>query len=544
MKIHSFLIQVLMDDYNLASNLFYKKLVMQNKLQTYPVQLKPSDYADELSIKFVGKKINSTRKKKGQFFTSPQIARYMASLSNRRTEKIKILDCGCGTAILACALVEELIKSKKVSSIEITAYEKDSKLTSLAEKALDFLQEWVKQNYKVKIIYEVINKDFITEYNLLFKEKKKYELFDIAISNPPYYKLRNWNYETDDFNNIVYGQPNIYMLFLAVAMRLLKNTGELIFIIPRSFTSGVYFKFFRGHFFSSIQIKNIHIFKSRRDIFLRDKVLQENIIIHGKKINLNGNNPEVQITSSHGVKDLSRPQKLITKLKNIVDLSSNSKILHIPLSETDIKIYRIMKRWKGNFDKFDITISTGPIVAFRNKENIINKNGHPNDFPLIWLHNVRKMKFEWPESKPNKGQYIKSGPHDKTLLVPNKNYVLVRRFSSKDDKSRLIATPFYKDVLNYTVIGLENHINYIYKKDTELGKVEITGLAALLNSRIYDRYFRLFNGNTNVSVTELKQLPLPDYSLIIRIGRKILKDHTFSEHYLNEVVENILKIKA
>ncbi len=105
--------------------------------------------------------------------------------------------------------------------------------------------------------------------------KKKY---DLIISNPPYFKISKSDERAIIAKSIVHGQPNIYSIFLMTSAKLLTKNGEMIYIIPRSFASGPYFRLFREQFFKEILLKNIHIFNSRRKAFKRDKVLQENII--------------------------------------------------------------------------------------------------------------------------------------------------------------------------------------------------------------------------------------------------------------------------
>ena len=50
-----------------------------------------------------------------------------------------------------------------------------------------------------------------------------------------------------------------------------------------------------------------------------------------------------------------------------------------------------------------------------------------------------------------------------------------------------------------SMIGLENHLNYVHRPKGKLTHAEALGLAALLNSAIIDRFFRISNGNTQVS---------------------------------------------
>ena len=82
-------------------------------------------------------------------------------------------------------------------------------------------------------------------------------------------------------STVVHGQPNIYALFMAVSSVLLREHGDFIFITPRSFTSGPYFRRFRQVFFDMIRLTEVHVFGSRRDAFSRDEVLQENVIVSG-----------------------------------------------------------------------------------------------------------------------------------------------------------------------------------------------------------------------------------------------------------------------
>jgi adenine-specific DNA-methyltransferase len=111
------------------------------------------------------------------------------------------------------------------------------------------------------------------------------------ISNPPYFKLSKDDKKTIAAKELVSGQPNIYSIFMGIAAKLLSKNGELIFITPRSFASGNYFKAFRELFFNTVQIDKIHLFNSRKDTFNRDSVLQETVVIKAirEKINPNKN---------------------------------------------------------------------------------------------------------------------------------------------------------------------------------------------------------------------------------------------------------------
>jgi adenine-specific DNA-methyltransferase len=503
----------------------------------------PSHFADRLGV-YYAKSVNQEHKKtNGQFFTPVEIAGLMGTFTENSADIIRVLDPGCGTAILTCSLLEGLaVKNKKLRKIDLVVYETDSELIPHTKRALDYLQEWLKQQ-RIDLHYSLDTNDFIlenadclTDNGNLFSTTT--EPFDIIISNPPYFKLPIDDARAIAAKAVVNGHPNIYAIFMAIAARLLKENGELIFITPRSYASGSYFKLFREYFFKIIEIDNVHLFVSRKDTFNRDKVLQETVILKGTRKLKPNPKRSVIVSSSQGLKDIARPETKSFKQIELIDLSSNEKILYLPTSDFDESILRVFKKWNGNLNKYNIQISTGPVVAFRSKEYIQEnyENGTVFLAPLFWLHNVKQMALEWPILKPEKGQYVRIENESKGILIPNKNYILLRRFSTKDDKSRLIAAPYFCNFIQTDYIGVENKVNYIYRPKGHLERNEVVGLCALLNSVLFDSYFRIFNGNVNVSATELREIPLPPLEKIKEIGDDIILSNDFSVENTNRIV--------
>ncbi|MBP9135126.1 MAG: N-6 DNA methylase [Saprospiraceae bacterium] len=518
---------------------------MESKTTIKPLEGElPSHFADRLGVEYASKVSQEHKKQNGQFFTPSEIASLMASYGEFHGEAIRILDPGCGTAVLACALIEHITKSnKKLKLIELIGYETDSELIPISLESLAYLEIWGKR-LGIKIESKLFTEDFILHNADSLKEPD--DLFaspivpyDIVISNPPYFKLPIDDIRAIVAKVIVSGHPNIYSVFMAISARLLKLNGQLIFITPRSYASGGYFKIFRTYFFKIIEMDKVHLFVSRKDAFTREKVLQELVIIKGRRVSKLNPEHEVMISSSHGLKDIRKPMLKLFKHKELIDLGSNEKILFLPTSNSDENILNIVKNWNGNLQKYNIQISTGPVVAFRSWNFIQEtfQNGIEPLAPLFWLHNVNKMVLEWPISKPGKGQYIKIQNDSKSILIPNKNYIFLRRFSSKDDKSRLIAAPYFCNYPDSNFIGVENKVNYIYRKGGHLERNEVMGLCALLNSNLFDNYFRIFNGNVNVSATELREMKIPDLEEINLIGESIILNNNYSVEYLNEVID-------
>lgn len=515
---------------------------MGNRNSVQPIEQElPSHFADRLGVAYASSVSQEHKKENGQFFTPIEIAGIMASYSEFDGVSIRILDPGCDSAVLSCNLIEHIANTSKIlKTIELVAYETDSELIPISQQALDYLEKWGNQqgiNIKTKLHTEdfiLYNSDYFKETGDLFSKPVKQ--FDIVISNPPYFKLSIDDKRVKVAKVVVNGHPNIYAIFMALSAKLLKENGELIFITPRSYAAGGYFKIFREYFFKLIDLDKVHLFVSRKDTFSRDKVLQETVIIKGtKRIKPE---PYVIISSSSGLKDLKKPVFKIFPKKDIIDLSSSEKILYLPTTDNDEAVLEIFKNWTGNLTKYNIKISTGPVVAFRARDYLREsfENSTVRLAPLFWLHNVKQMILEWPIVKPKKEQYINIEEKSLPLLIPNNNYILLRRFSSKDDKNRLIAAPYFCNFIKADFIGVENKVNYIYRAEGHLERNEVIGFCALLNSSLFDAYFRIFNGNVNVSATELREMSLPPLDTIQEIGDTIIQSNDFSVEKTNRIV--------
>ena len=87
---------------------------------------------------------NEAKKEKGQFFTPVEIARFMSEQLSTEKEDISVLDPGCGTCVLSCALIERLVQLCTVRSIRLVVYETDSGVIAYTKQALIYLAETLK----------------------------------------------------------------------------------------------------------------------------------------------------------------------------------------------------------------------------------------------------------------------------------------------------------------------------------------------------------------------------------------------------------------
>lgn len=492
---------------------------------------RPTAYADRIGRWYAARVSQEHKKRFGQYLTPVQVADFMVGLCEIQGDMISILDPGAGAGVLACAAAERLALCRpKPSQLRIEAYETDAELAVLLEKSLWFLRGRLRSE-GVSVTFRVRNEDFIIrhaealdDFPNLFRAQTNERGFDIVISNPPYFKLSKSDPRAQAAAAVVNGQPNIYALFMAISARMLSAGGQFVFITPRSFASGPYFRLFRERFFERIQPEHIHIFESRRDAFKRDEVLQENVILKARRRDAwygKANGALAAISSSAGAQGLSSVTCRTVPLRSILDMGTADKVLRIPASEKGDRIIRMVHSWPGTLKAYGLEISTGPVVPFR-AVRLLSKTGSvpKTHAPLLWMQNVHAMDVEWPTAVRKKAQYIAVTDDAMPLLLENKTYVLLRRFSAKEDRRRLTAAPLVAGRLQSPLIGLENHLNYVYRSGGILADDEAWGLAVLYNSSFLDTYFRTVNGNTQVSATELRAMPLPPLDVVADMGRR------------------------
>ncbi len=109
------------------------------------------------------------------------------------------------------------------------------------------------------------------------------------------------------------------------------------------------------------------------------------------------------------------------------------------------------------------------------------------------------------------------------LLVPAATYVVVRRFSAKEERKRIVASLIDPARMPAATawLGIENHLNYFHSAGQGLPPALARGLLAYLNWSVIDAYFRHFNGHTQVNATDLRSLPFPPAATLLALGQAV-----------------------
>jgi adenine-specific DNA-methyltransferase len=480
------------------------------------------------------------RKKRGHFGTPPAVAGFMAGLCPAIPRgTVRILDPGAGVGTLSAAVCQRVLGAVSPRRLEIELWEANADLVPYIRATMDRCRKALAE-FGHRLDYTVCVDDFILAHTreTLFKDGQAPPSFHLAILNPPYYKLRKDSPQAEAMAHVVHGQPNIYAFFLAVAADLLLPGGQMVAITPRSYFNGPYFKKFRKWFFDRMTARHIHLFESRSEAFTEDDVLQENVILLAER---GGSRTDVALTTSVG-RDFAGVERRSVRYGTVIDHSSGDHVVRVPASTLEHQIVAAVDALPRRFRNLSFEISTGPVVTFRSTK-YLRRERSGDTAPLLWMHNVRPFVTQFP-ARNGKPSHIAVVDGSLRLLVPARRYVLLKRFTAKEEKRRLVAGVMEPADSYSPWVGLENHLNYVYRKGSELARVEAVGLAAYFNSALVDRYFRAMSGSTQVNAAEIRNLPVPDEHLLVRIGEQIEKVNDRSPRTVERIVGSTLRLSG
>jgi adenine-specific DNA-methyltransferase len=457
----------------------------------------------------------------GQFFTFPALSEFMASMFTPRRNEVRLLDAGAGVGSLSAAFVASLSRWEQTpQSVSVTAYEIAPALSQYLQETLDECQAEC-ERLGIRFSGQLLQEDFIEAGAHILSGRllpARQRSFNCAILNPPYRKINSQSDTRQMLRAVEIETSNLYTAFLSIAARLLETGGELVAITPRSFCNGPYFKAFRKSFLDVMAIRRIHIFDSRSHAFQDDAVLQENIVFHAVKEPV-ALGAKTIISSSSGPED-----GLITSREvdydQLVRPDDPDRFIRIVPDEIEHEVSEQMNQLGATLSDLGLSVSTGRVVDFR-AVGFLRAEPEERTAPLIYPTHIRDGAVVWPKNGSKKPNAILVTPETANLLVPSGVYVLVKRFSSKEERRRVVAAIYDPAQIPAPLIGFENHLNYYHCSGGGCNRELAKGLATFLNSTLVDSYFRQFNGHTQVNATDLRSLKYPTRAELESLGERI-----------------------
>ena len=477
----------------------------------------------------------------GQFFTPFSTARSMARLLAERGGTLNILDAGAGVGSLTAAAVEAACNWEiKPSKINATTYEIDPQLCGYLRSTLSECRT-VCDRHGISFDAEIIEMDFIEAAvarlhgNTLFATVTQ-QRFNCAILNPPYRKLQSSSQTRSLLNSVGIETSNLYTAFLWLTALSLDDDGDLVAITPRSFSNGSYFKPFRRAFLKTFSIRNIQVFDRRDSAFSDDSVLQENIILRAVKSSVRNN---VVIENSEEPDDPIPTIRTIA-YEELVRPDDPDQFIHIVPDELTHRIDLQLQSLTHSLRDLNLSVSTGRVVDFR-AAHLLRKQPNANSVPLIYPGHLLNGFINWPRQTFKKANALECTPEAQSLVVPHGCYVLVKRFSAKEEARRVVAAVYDSDQVFPGPVGIENHLNYYHRHGAGVPRNIAVGLAAFLNSTLVDSYVRQFNGHTQVNANDLRSLKYPSEIELERLGIRIAGSVT-DQGKLDQIIAEELKL--
>ena len=486
----------------------------------------------------------SIRKELGQFYTPIEIVEQiigdLKDSIKSLTNKDRIMDPAVGAGVLISEVVKSIKENNKSINIlkfineNIYAYDVNPfavfatkislilKMISLVgkEKTFSFL------NKNKSVLNNIKIENTITSNHSI--------KYSIIISNPPYFKLNSdMLKKVTDYNEIIYGQPNIYSLFMYWGLKHLESNGTMSYIIPQSIKSGRYFQSIRQEL-SKYVIKSITCVSSRQRIF--DKAEQAVLILNVK--NKKRTNDKTKIQFLNGSKEIDSFYYIHSK-RIIMDADNNYlMVIHRSAENYEIvdKIYSNCYTLSENASNYKF--SNGLFVWNQHKDLL---SDNPSDIPIIYGGNIQPMMFIRNIEFPNKEKkrYAKCDNSISSFIKSGVKLV-IQRTTNYDKNTRIKACILPNEFVgNNSEYLLENHVNYLASKNNDTIDDNILYyFLGVLNSSLFNRIFVSFSGNTQVSASELNLMPLPydPENLIANYMKEIDKKDSFNQNKLDLIV--------
>ena len=340
---------------------------------------------------------------------------------------------------------------------------------------------------------------------------------DVLVCNPPYRKTNKKEIEKyrDNFDEVIEGQPNMYGLFIALSIRLLKQNGVCALVTPTSFLSGQYFSKLRVFLMKEAQVLSIGMVSDRSGVFI--DVLQETALTLLRCMS--------RARSSQARAFVS----VVSRDGNYIDvgpcvLPNSGASWPIPRTETDVFLLKKVETSKFRIKDYGYVIRIGAFVWNRDdrpaywSDAEVKRSKTRTAVPLLWSSDIKGsgiVNFDGTDKDNGEPCFVDFGDKSHRSIVRRVS-VILQRVTSNDQPRRLIASVVPKKLLDkYGGFVGENHTVIL---EPIVAKPALTPkqMAELMDSDVIDRYFRCISGATNVSAFELSQLSLPDPVLLKR----------------------------
>ncbi|WP_375577282.1 HsdM family class I SAM-dependent methyltransferase [Paracidovorax oryzae] len=334
---------------------------------------------------------------------------------------------------------------------------------------------------------------------------------DVVVCNPPYRKMGGDELVPlrDQYGEVIESQPNLYGLFIALSVRLLREGGRAALVTPTSFLSGQYFSALRRFLSRNTVIEHIGMVSDRLGVFI--DVEQETALTVLRR-SVPAAAPEawadVSVVSATG------KYQSVGKCR----LPHSGEVWPIPRGVDDVTLLHTAGKSTFRLSHYGYRVRIGAFVWNRDKRPTfqcardVKRARCRTAVPLLWSADISldgQLQFDGATAKADEHRFVDLGSREHTSVVTQPGVVL-QRVTSNTQARRLVAAAVPRRLFEeYGGFVGENHL-VVLEPAVESPVLTAEELASLLAVPAVDRFFRCISGATNVSAFELGQLALPD----------------------------------
>ncbi len=273
--------------------------------------------------------------------------------------------------------------------------------------------------------------------------KDSYGTFDVIACNSPFRKMTASEAEhyREDFGDVIEGQPNLYGLFMALSVRLLKDGGIAALVTPTSFLSGRYFRKVRTFLMRHVNVLNIGMVSDRTGVFI--DVEQETaltLVRRREETAATAADVSVSVVATDG------------RYANVGKcyLPNSGSTWPIPRREDDVALLAAAHRGKhSTLADYGYKVRIGTFVwnrdvrpVYRNMTEV-RKSKTLTAVPLLWSSDIGangELTFTDDPKGRDEHRFVDLGDANHPSVIRRQS-VLLQRVTSNDQPRRLVLRP-------------------------------------------------------------------------------------------------------
>lgn len=458
------------------------------------------------------------RRRQALFFTPPSLSTRLIASLRRQGVKLtaaRFADPSCGgsafLAPVAIAIARELKTAGRsseriVAHVEahVSGFELDPVLCELSRAFLNMALY-----HHVRHVGRLLEPT-IVEGDALTTADAYAGGYDVVISNPPYRKLTAAEFTRlpTSFRHLIQGQPNLYSLFIDLALRLTAPGGHLGLLTPAGLFGGRSFGPLRALLRREAAVNQVDFIEPRIGAFL--DVEQETALTVLRRGADRGSRTAVFVTNDGSA---------FTPLGSYEAPTESTAPWVLPRGTEDLVALQAFAWPRWRLLDYGYVPKTGYLVPHRMPISRLKAKGRKRAvYPLIWATQVGKDGVHRFQARRGEHAhiYVDLSTHGAGGVMRTPSVVL-QRTSSKDQPRRLRCAPIGQAFVDkHRGYMGENHVCFITPIPGKRQAVSVEVLAQILNSCAVDRVFRCLSGTATVSAYELNAMPLPDPAVVRR----------------------------